>query len=110
MGVLTKMIVATKTEAYGLEYPPEHYNDDHWFSSMAKGEGQKCNCEYNNNGVSNTEITMRPVYDTTPGHENHLFWQATPSGEVKLSIANRQAAAQFEVGVEYYVEMRKARK
>lgn len=110
MGVLVKMVVTEKAEQWGNHYPPEHFDDDHWFASMAEGKGQKCECEIISNGVGSVNVTMRPVYDTEPGHENHKFWSATPTGELKMSINNPAASSQFEVGAEYYMEIRKARK
>ena len=110
MGVLAKFRVTSKTEIFGTHYPPEHFDEDHWFTSMAEGKGQKCECAMINDGVGHVDVTMSPVYNTEPGHENHKFWQATPTGEIKLGINNPAASSQFEVGAEYFVEIRKARK
>jgi hypothetical protein len=38
-----------------------------------------------------------------PQSENHRFWEATPSGEIKLTINNAAGAEVFDVGHEYYV-------
>lgn len=63
-------------------------------------------------------IAMRPVhkYDLTktPGickqtcEENLIFGDATPSGEVKMTIVNPEAAKQFEIGKAYYVDFNPA--
>lgn len=50
-------------------------------------------------------IVMTPVYGNgNPDHENTKFWQATPTGEIRLGTVNADAAAQFELGKEYYVD------
>jgi hypothetical protein len=36
--------------------------------------------------------------------ENKNFFQYTPSGKIELGIMNQEAAKQFEVGKEYYVD------
>lgn len=54
------------------------------------------------------EITMTPVYSTDPNHENKRFWDATPSGTLRMWIKNRAAAESFEVNGEYYVDFTKA--
>jgi len=109
MAVLAKMQVHEKAEQWGSEYPPEHYEEDHWFTSMAEIGKQVCACEPKP-GISSVQVKLSAVYNTTVGHPNHLFWQATPSGTLELSISNPDAAGFFETGVEYYVEIRKARK
>lgn len=55
-------------------------------------------------------VTMRPVYSTDPNHENKSFWDATPSGEIRMWINNKAAFAQFEPGDEIYVDFSKAPK
>jgi hypothetical protein len=49
-------------------------------------------------------IKMGPVYSSSPDSENHAFWKATPSGNIILSVINPEAAAQFELGKEYYID------
>jgi hypothetical protein len=51
-------------------------------------------------------ILLNPVTDAKP--ENEKFFEATPSGEIKLGTVNLEAAKQFELGAEYYVEFTKA--
>jgi hypothetical protein len=50
------------------------------------------------------EIKMRPVYSQDPESENKKFWDATPNGNIVLSIANPEGAAIFMLGREYYVD------
>lgn len=54
------------------------------------------------------KITMRPVYDSNPESENGKFFKLTPGGVVELSTVNEEAAAQFEVGDEFFVDFTKA--
>lgn len=50
-------------------------------------------------------IFATPVYaNNDPTHENYRFWQATPTGEIKLGMLNEDVAKAFELGREYYVE------
>lgn len=54
-------------------------------------------------------IVMNPVYGNgNPEHENTKFWEASPSGELKLGTINEAAAAQFEISAEYYIDFIKA--
>lgn len=47
-------------------------------------------------------IVMNPVCDGS--EENKLFFEASPSGEIKLGTVNEAAARQFELGKAYYVD------
>jgi hypothetical protein len=50
-------------------------------------------------------LVLSPVYGNgDPNHENTKFWQASPSGEIRLGCANAVAAESFELGKEYYVD------
>jgi hypothetical protein len=50
-------------------------------------------------------ILMSPVSGNgDPSHENTKFWQASPSGQLTIGCANLEAAKQFELGKEYYVD------
>lgn len=52
-----------------------------------------------------TSLRMQPVYGNgDPTHENTKFWHATPSGEILLGCVNAEAAAQFAIGHEVYVD------
>ncbi len=62
----------------------------------------KFTCTKNDNG----DVALQPVFDRS--EENKQFWDATPSGEIKMFITNENARNQFEVGKEYYVDFTKA--
>lgn len=54
-------------------------------------------------------IVMQPVFGNgDPEHENTKFWQASPSGEIKLGTINPAAWEAFELGGEYYIDFTKA--
>lgn len=53
------------------------------------------------------EVTLSAV--TSAGSaENESFWNATPSGQVKLTISNPKAQEFFEVGKSYYLDFTEA--
>jgi hypothetical protein len=56
---------------------------------------------------SGGEVVLIPVYSTDPNHENKAFWDATPSGQITMSISNPPAFAQFEahLGKEFYIDI-----
>jgi hypothetical protein len=47
-------------------------------------------------------VVMTPVSDNSP--ENKKFFEATPSGELKIGLLNAEAAKLFELGKSYYVD------
>lgn len=49
-------------------------------------------------------IAMKPVYSQDPTHENKAFWDATPNGELTMTINNPTAAEFFRPGEEYYID------
>jgi hypothetical protein len=50
-------------------------------------------------------VKLAPVYGNgDPNHENTKFWQASPSGEIRLGTVNPEAWQAFELGKEYYVD------
>lgn len=51
-------------------------------------------------------LKFRPV--TSGSKENESFYSATPGGELVFSVVKLDAAAQFEVGKEYYVDIQPA--
>lgn len=53
-------------------------------------------------------IELCPV--TGGSEENKAFFDATPSGNIKLGTVNQDAAAAFELGAEYYVDFTPAPK
>lgn len=48
------------------------------------------------------DVKLTPVVGGS--EENKQFYAASPSGEIVLGCANADAAAQFEVGQEFYVD------
>jgi len=65
----------------------------------------KFKCETVNpdtNGADGKSIALTAV--TNGSAENDSFFKWTPAGTVYLSIVNPDAAKQFEVGKEYYVD------
>lgn len=59
-------------------------------------------------GWTNSEvqaITLEPVYGHgDPAHENTSFFNATPSGHIKMAMVNLSAAKAFELNGEFYVD------
>jgi len=54
-------------------------------------------------------IKLVPVNATDDqDHENTRFWNASPSGEVRLGTINPEAWAYFDLDGEYYIEFTKA--
>lgn len=55
-----------------------------------------------------TNVKLEPVYkrgEDGKNAENEAFGDATPSGSLQMLIQNDQAASQFEVGKEYYLDI-----
>lgn len=50
-------------------------------------------------------ITLIPVYSQDPNSENRKFWEASPSGELRLGTINQAASDQFKIGKEYYLDI-----
>ena len=57
-----------------------------------------------------TTLVLAPVYSNEEGTENKKFWEASPSGQIKLGTVNLEAANYFELGAEYYIDFTKADK
>ena len=55
-----------------------------------------------------TIVKMSPVYSPDPASENYSWSQATPSGEIALTITNPAAAEQFEANQEYLISFERA--
>lgn len=53
-------------------------------------------------------IKLQPVYSNVEGSENKAFWEASPNGEIRLGTINMQAAEQFELNAEYYIDFTRA--
>jgi hypothetical protein len=60
-------------------------------SKTSNGPGQTC-----------TTIRLLPV--TSGSDENKRFWQYTPAGEIKLTTTNDEAAAEFLLNQEFYID------
>jgi len=52
-------------------------------------------------------IVLQAVYKDKDNEENTAFWQATPSGEIKLNTINKNAGDYFELEGEYYIDFTK---
>ena len=52
------------------------------------------------------DLEFNAVYSNTP--ENNKFWDATPSGQIKMSIVNPEAVKEFTIGRQYYVDFTEA--
>lgn len=48
-------------------------------------------------------VKMSPVYSSDKNSENGKFWDASPSGELRLGTVNGSAAADFELGKEKFI-------
>lgn len=48
------------------------------------------------------QITLGAVINGSP--ENEEFYRYTPAGQISLGLVSEAAAAQFEVGAEYFVD------
>ncbi len=58
---------------------------------------------------SDLEVQTIEMYVVTDGSpENKAFFAFTPSGRIELGTVNKEAAAQFELNGEYYVDFIKA--
>lgn len=49
-------------------------------------------------------LVLHPVFSDVPGSENKKFWDATPTGEIRLGVVNQAAWRNFDIGKEYYVD------
>lgn len=61
--------------------------------------------------VVHSHVALSAVYEPDPAKratENAIFGSATPSANLSMAIFNKEAAAQFEHGKEYYVTFEKA--
>lgn len=59
-------------------------------------------------GVASIGLTMQPVYSDDPKSENWLFWNATPSGQLQMTINNPEAFGHFKSGRAYYLDFTEA--
>ena len=67
----------------------------------------KFNCTHITDYGTQVQVNMSAVYSSTG--ENKDFCEASPSGDLKISITkNRPAATMFEVGKSYYLDFTEA--
>lgn len=66
----------------------------------------KFKCEKKIENLSGYQVELKPV--TTGSKENQEFYRFTPYGELVVGTINSEAAKQFEVGQEYYIDISKA--
>lgn len=55
-------------------------------------------------------VLLSPVYSDDPNAVNKKFWDASPSGEIKLGTVNPAAWQEFELDGEYEIVFRKIEK
>lgn len=57
--------------------------------------------------ITSIEVMLRPVSykPNDPTSENSMFWNASPSGEMKLYIQNVAVFDRFKVGCEVYLPL-----
>ena len=61
--------------------------------------------QYKDGITSEREMRTLVFWPVSGGsEENKAFWDATPSGEVKLGTVNPEAWSQFELNREYYLD------
>lgn len=58
--------------------------------------------------VVGVEVALLPVYSSDPNSENRKFWDATPSGQLKLNLSKTEHVGMFESGKEYFVDISEA--
>lgn len=52
-------------------------------------------------------VELWPVSTNDPEHPNFSFYKYTPAGKIELTTINPEAANEFEVGQEYFVDFTK---
>lgn len=63
----------------------------------------RVNAVQHNSSVSET-VYLHPVYSGS--EENKGFWEATPTGNIMMTINNPEAIGFFQNGKEYYIDFR----
>jgi hypothetical protein len=63
----------------------------------------RCN-SVTDNGHGQRDVVLNPVYDSNRESPNFRWSQATPSGEIKLTITNPGAFDQFVEGQHYFAD------
>lgn len=62
----------------------------------------RCNSVRTEHGYCN--VVLNPIWDANPQSPNFRWSNATPSGEVKLTITNPGAFNQFREGATYFAD------
>ncbi len=62
----------------------------------------RCSSKTNNDNQS-FDIRLEAVISGSPENDNFFKW--TPSGSLIMQTINTDAAKQFEVGAEYYIDI-----
>ncbi|MBO6771734.1 MULTISPECIES: hypothetical protein [unclassified Thalassospira] len=63
----------------------------------------KFTCDSKSETVDGITVCFTPV--TSGSSENKEFFKYTPWGELKIGTLNKDAAARFEVGKEYFLDL-----
>jgi hypothetical protein len=95
--------MAVRAKFRYVSYQATHMSRPTDGGQPATGDGHR---EYET--VEARTLTFNPVYSIDPESENRLFWNATPSGELKLQMVNPEAWSQFEMGKMYYLDFSEA--
>lgn len=77
------------------------------FSTLRDENGNKLKNDQGAELTGNVEVQtihMTPVYSSNPNSENHKFWESSPGGKLELNCINMNAAKQFLLGKEYYLD------
>lgn len=53
-------------------------------------------------------VSLSPVYSSDPENENAKWAAATPSGQITMTIGNRDAMGKFEEGKSYFIDFTEA--
>lgn len=53
-------------------------------------------------------ILLQPVYSSDPNSENGKFYKQTPGGKIEISTINDEAAKEFKIGKQFYVDFTQA--
>lgn len=78
-------------------------------TTQSRNKGKDADGKYVYENVEMRTIHMNPVYgNRDPNHENTKFWNASPSGELRLGTVNPEAWSQFELDCEYYIDFTKS--
>jgi hypothetical protein len=54
--------------------------------------------------VESVGLVLHPVYSPDPTTENYAFWNATPGGQLQMTITNPSAFDFFQEGAEVYLD------